>query len=128
MQNISQNIFYTYDFVNAIYVFTPSKSLISYYTYTDDEIPLTYDPSQDDWYQDTLAMKGKLYISALDDYPMFKSDKKRIFFAQSLIDIDTRKPLGVLVLDCSPSLFDLSSVNILGDMNLITLKLSLIHI
>lgn len=122
LQNISQNIFYTYDFVNAIYVFTPSKSLISYYTYTDDEIPLTYDPSQDDWYQDTLAMKGKLYISALDDYPMFKSDKKRIFFAQSLIDIDTRKPLGVLVLDCSPSLFDLSSVNILGDMNLITLK------
>lgn len=122
LQNISQNIFYTYDFVDAVYVFTPSKSLLSYYTYKEGEIPLDYDPSQDDWYQETLALQGKLYVSPLDDFPMFQNDQKRIFFAQSLIDIDTRKHLGVLVLDCSPSLFDLSSVNVLGDMNLITLK------
>lgn len=122
LEYISQDIFYTYNYVNGVYIFTPSKSQIAYTTNKDEGIPQTYDPEQDDWYQDTINLNGKLYISALDEYPMFQSDRKRVFFAQSIIDIDTRKFLGVLVLDCSPSLFDLSSANVLGDMNLISLK------
>lgn len=122
LEYISQDIFYTYSYVNGVYVFTPSKSLISYTTYKNEGIPQTYDPEQDEWYQNTIDLNGKLYISALDEYSMFQSDRKRVFFAQSIIDVDTRKFLGVLVLDCSPSLFDLSYVNVLGDMNLISLE------
>ena len=47
--------------------------------------------------------------------------KKSIFFSQKIIDPDTGKYLGVLLADCSPNLFNLDSVNALGDMNLITL-------
>lgn len=119
---LSQDIFYAYDYANAVYVFTPSKSLISYKTYKEEGISQTYDPEEDDWYQETINLNGKLYISTLDAHPMFQSERERIFFAQSIIDTDTHKFLGVLVLDCSPSLFDLSSVNVLGDMNIISLK------
>ena len=62
-----------------------------------------------------------MYYSTLDEHPMFESNQKSIFFSQKIIDPDTGKYLGVLLASCSPNLFNLDSVNALGDMNLITL-------
>lgn len=121
LTNMSQNVFDTYDYLKGAYIFTPSKGLLSYTTFGNGSIDQHYDPQSDDWYQDTLALNGRLYASKLDVHPMFQTTDPSIFFAQSIIDIDTRKFLGVIVLDCSPMLFDPENVNILGDMNIITL-------
>lgn len=121
LMNMSQNIFDTYDFLKGVYIFTPAKDLISYTTFGNGSVDQHYNPQDDGWYQDTLKLGGRLYASTLDVHPMFQTPDQSIFFAQSIIDIDTRKFLGVIVLDCSPDLFTPENVNILGDMNTITL-------
>lgn len=121
LRNANQNIFYTYDFLNGVYVYTPSRNLISYETGKNGTIAQSYDPKNDNWYKYTFQLNGKMYYSTLDEHPMFESKQKSIFFSQTIIDPDTGKYLGILLIDCSPDLFNLDSVNALGDMNLITL-------
>ncbi len=121
LRNANQNVFYTYDFINGVYVYTPSMNLISYETGKNGTIAQSYNPKDDEWYKSTLQLDGKMYYSTLDEHPMFESNQKSIFFSQKIIDPDTGKYLGVLLADCSPNLFNLDSVNALGDMNLITL-------
>lgn len=118
---LAENLFYMHDYLNSVHIFTPSRSMIAYITKRNGWIPQHYDPIDDAWYQETLARNGQLYISELANHPMFESDQESIFFAQSIIDTDTQSYLGVLILDCSPKLFNLDSANILGDQNLITL-------
>ena len=121
LRNANQNIFYTYDFLNGVYVYTPSGNLISYETSKNGTIAQTYNPKNDDWYNRTIESGGKMYYSSLDEHPMFESKNKSIFFSQTIIDPDTGKFLGVLIIDCSPELFNLDSVKALGNMNQITL-------
>lgn len=121
MRSICSKICYTYNYISGIYVFIPSGHVISYETERVGRIPYDYDPSQDDWYQETIKLNGKLFLSTLDRHPVFGSDYESIFFAQCLKDINTNRYLGVIVVDCKPKLFDLSRVNALGNMNLITL-------
>ena len=56
--------FYTYDFLNGVYVYTPSGNLISYETSKNGTIAQTYNPKNDDWYNRTIEPGGKC-ITAL---------------------------------------------------------------
>ena len=46
LRNANQNIFYTYDFLNGVYVYTPSGNLISYETSKNGTIAQTYNPKK----------------------------------------------------------------------------------
>ena len=63
LRNANQNIFYTYDFLNGVYVYTPSGNLISYETSKNGTIAQTYNPKNDDWYNRTIEPGGKMYYS-----------------------------------------------------------------
>jgi two-component system sensor histidine kinase YesM len=52
---------------------------------------------------------------------MFASNQSSIFFAQSLFDVYSHEFLGVLVLNCSPVMFDLSLINTMPDMAMLTI-------
>lgn len=121
LRNANQSIFYTYDFLNGVYVYTPSGNLISYETGKNGTIAQSYDPASDGWYQTTLKLGGKMYYSTFQEHLMFESGQKSVFFSQKIIDPDNGSFLGVLIIDCSAKLFDLSSVNALDNMNMITL-------
>lgn len=64
LRNANQNIFYTYDFLNGVYVYTPSGNLISYETSKNGTIAQTYNPKNDDWYNRTIE-SGEKCITAL---------------------------------------------------------------
>ena len=123
MNAICENVCYNYDYINGIYVFTSSGSLISHsIDRQKGDISYSYNPTSEEWYQDTLKLEGETYISGLDVYPMFQTEEASIFFARSILDISTHKSLGIIVLNCSPSIFNLDTVNALGNLTLITLS------
>lgn len=122
IQGMCQNVAYAYPFVYGVFVFTPDGDLISYSSQQSVDITPDYSPLEDQWYQDTLDLKGKIYISGTKCHSMFDMDRECTFLAQSLQDIDTHSNLGVIVLCCSPSLFNLDTVNVLGDSVMITLE------
>lgn len=57
----------------------------------------------------------------MDSHDIFTGKKHSVFFAQYLRDVYTHKPHGVLVIDCNPDVFDLSAVNTMPDVTLLTI-------
>ncbi len=70
-----------------------------------------YQPATDDWYKKTLDLHGRLYISELSKKDFFLGADESVFFAKALHNIYTNDYLGTVLIDCSPDIFNLSSVN-----------------
>lgn len=124
-QNIKtacQSAMYNQDYIKGIYIFTSNNSVFGHSRNESTGIYSNYDPTGDDWYQKTVAMNGSIYISPIDTYPMFSNNSECFFAAHLIRDVDRHfQPLGVIVLEYSPELFDLSQENALTDISLITL-------
>ena len=73
--------FITYDFLNGVYVYTPSGNLISYETSKNGTIAQTYNPKMMTGIIAPLKPGGKMYYSSLDEHPMFESKNKVSFFS-----------------------------------------------
>ncbi len=118
MNSVFQNIIVSYDYINGIYIFTPSDVVFSC-SYDGSVLNTGYSPVGKKWYRDTLALDGQFYISPLTDRKMFRDSKDSIFFALSVKDVYTHKFLGVILVDCKPEILDLSTVNTLPDSALL---------
>lgn len=121
LTSLCQNISYAYPFIYGVFVFSSEGELFGYDGKANAEITPGYSPVGADWYQDTLDMQGEIYISGIGCHPMFDMQMECIFLSQSLQDIHTHESLGVVVMACAPSLFDLSMGNVLGDSALVSL-------
>ncbi len=124
-QNIKtacQSIMYNQKNIQSIYVFTNDRSVFGHTRISTGGISSDYDPVNDSWYQETIALNGEIYISPLDSYPMFGSDTECFFVAHLIRDVDRKfKPLGVIIIAYSPEQFDLSPENALDEMTSISL-------
>ncbi len=118
IKSVFQNIMVSYDYINGIYIFTPSDVVFSC-SYDGSVLNSDYSPLGKKWYRDTLALDGQFYISPLTDRKMFRESKDSIFFALSVKDVYTHKFLGVILVDCKPEILDLSTVNTLPDSALL---------
>ena len=107
--------------IYGIYIFTPSGYIFDYSNNQNGTIPTSYGFEADEWYQETLRLDGGYYISTVDDHAVFTGKQRSVFFSQCLKDVYTHKLMGVLLIDCDPSMFDLSSVNTMPDLTLITI-------
>lgn len=116
MRFTCQNILYTNDFVNGIFIFTPSGVNLGYGWGNNIDIKYEYEPFDDQWYQDAVALKGKLYISDNSTKNFIINADSSISFARALYDVNTHDFLGVLFIDCSPEVFELDSINTLSDI------------
>ncbi|MDY3919670.1 MAG: sensor histidine kinase [Candidatus Limivivens sp.] len=115
-----QQLTFVYEYINGIYIFTPSGATLGYGFGNDTDILYGYSPVNDEWYQDTLASNGKIYVSGLYDKDFIINSKPSISFSEALYEVFGKNFLGVLFIDCSPEVFDLSSINTLPDIMLLT--------
>lgn len=118
---VCQNVFYSYNYIYGLYVFTPSGAVLSHTSRSNGDLQLNYSPEADKWYQETLNLEGSIYVSSVDKHDMFTGKKESLFFAQALHDVYSHEFLGVLVINASPSLFDLSLINTMPGMTLLTI-------
>lgn len=108
---ICQNLIYSSNYINGIFVFTPSGETLGYGYGNNIDIYPNYSPFEDDWYLKTIESNGGLYIdgTSTKDYLINGSDS--ITFCRALYDVYSHEFLGVLIIDCAPTVFDLQSVN-----------------
>lgn len=117
-QNIKflcKNLIYSFDYINAIYLFTPSGVTLGYAYGDSIDIDYDYLPFSDSWYNKTLQLEGGTYIDGISEKPFILHARPSISFSRALYDVYSHDFLGVLYIDCSPSVFDMSSVNTLPD-------------
>ncbi len=119
---ISQNLIYSTENINGIFIFTPSGQSLGYGS--NISIMPNYEPFSDDWYKKTLSLEGKTYVSPVSIKNFFINSKPSISFSKALYDVYTHEFLGVLFVDYSPKIFDLSTVNTLPESVLLTVETS----
>lgn len=114
IKDICQNISYTYDYINGIFLFTPSGVVLGYGYGNGIDVRTDYIPFEDAWYQETIQKAGHLHIGALSNKDfMLGARGASVSFSKAIYDVYTREFLGVLFIDCSPKVFDLSNINTL---------------
>ncbi|HCT92082.1 MAG TPA: hypothetical protein DF613_12005 [Lachnospiraceae bacterium] len=116
LDDVSQDFIYFSPYINGIFLFTPSGNSLGYGYGNGVHISHSYDPSGEDWYQETLRLQGDTYIYSDEKKAVFDGGSPSLSFCTALYDVHTRDFLGVLMIDCAPEIFDLSTVNTMPDM------------
>lgn len=117
-----QSLLYSDEDIYGIYIFTPSGYIFNCTNGENGNIQSNYEFMDADWYQDTLALDGALYVSSNAVHDCFTGSKKTIFFAQCLKDIYSHEIVGTLMIDYNSDIFDLSSVNTMPDVTLLSVE------
>lgn len=123
-QNFSrtcQSRLYSDAHIYGIYVITPCGYVFSYSNAINGSIKVNFDFASASWYEETINLDGKLYISRSECHDMFTGGKRSVFLAQCLKDVYTHETQGVLVIDVDPEIFDLSAANTMPDITLLTI-------
>lgn len=119
---ICQNLIFNFSYINGIFVFTPSGEILGYGYGGNIDIRYGYDPTSDKWYKQTLKLQGKTYIDGIRAKEYIINSDPSISFSSAIYDVYTKEFLGVLLIDCSPKIFDLSTVNTLPDTALLSIE------
>jgi len=108
---ICQTFLFTNENINGIFVLLPNNQSFGWGNGID--IRYDYVPENDAWYQETLALHGKMYISDVSQKSFILRSSESVFFSKALYDVYSGRFLGVVLIDCNPAIFDLSSINTL---------------
>lgn len=119
-KSVLQNLLISNSAIRGVYIFTPGNIVFSAST-KQRELSVSYDPRDDQWYQATLDLAGRYYITGNLPPDMFRKDADSIFFSRSINDIYSHEFLGVLLLDCDPAILNLDHVNPMPDMVRLTI-------
>jgi Predicted signal transduction protein with a C-terminal ATPase domain len=122
MKFLCQHLIYSNNYVNGVFIFTPSGENIGFGWGNGIDIQYGYTPFQDSWYKTTVDMKGKICISDLSKKDFILNSKNSISFSRALYDVDSKEFLGVLLIDCSPNVLNLSNSNILPSYALLSVS------
>lgn len=115
-QSVFQNLIWSDEDIDGIYIFTPSGVIFDSYTTADWALVNKYDPTSEEWYNDVMALDGSFYISDNSCHSMFKGDDSSIFLAQKIRDIYTHEVLGIILVNCEPGILNLDSMNIIPNV------------
>lgn len=117
-----QNIFVTKEFVNGVFFFTPAGPVLGYGLGAGIDIKANYTPFQDEWYKKTLERNGEFYVSSLSEKDFIINASPSISFSKALYDFPSKEFLGILYIDCSPEVFDFSTINTLPNVVLLSIE------
>ncbi len=115
------NFLYYYDFINGIFIFTPSGEVLGN-SDKFNEIKTDYNPINDSWYIETLKKEGATYISEISTKDFILNAKPSILISKAMYDVYSKEFLGVLLIDCSADIFDLDSINTLPRSAVLTIE------
>ncbi|MDD3362691.1 MAG: histidine kinase, partial [Hespellia sp.] len=121
LKYLCQNLYNTYDFIYGIYIFTPSDVDFTFENTPNNKLIYGYSPDESDWYEKTISQKGQLCISDIKVHQdIFQGSRESFFISKSLYDVYSSENLGVLLINCKPSLFDMSQLNTIPNVTSIT--------
>lgn len=117
-----QNLLYSDEDLYGIYIFTPSGYVFNCTNGENGNILPNYNFITADWYQETIASDKVLYVSNNSIHDCFTGNKQTIFFTQCLKDVYSHEIVGVLMLDYSSDIFNLTTINTIPDMTLLSVE------
>lgn len=122
MKNIFQNLTYSTENINGIFIFTPSGVILGQGYGNGVDVRSDYDPAEDEWYLNTLAMGGKMYIDGVKLRSFLLNDTPSLSFSMCIYDVYTRDFMGILYINCAPDILSMDSVNVLPEATFFSIE------
>ncbi len=121
-KRLCTNILYSNEYIYGIYVLTPSGYIFSCSNDINGSIDQRIVHTEEKWFKDASKSDRNIYISTIDTHSLFTGTRPSVFFAHPMIDVYTHKSLGMLVIDCDPEIFDLSTANTMPNLTMFSLE------
>lgn len=115
MKYIFQNLTFSRENINGIFIFTPSGIVLGQGYGNGVDVRSDYDPAGEEWYESTLDLQGKIYVEGAKEREYLLNDTPSISFSMCIYDVYSRAFLGVLYVNCAPEIFSLDQINVLPD-------------
>lgn len=122
MKNIFQNLTYSTENINGIFIFTPSGAILGQGYGNGVDVCSDYDPTEDPWYINTLDLNGKMYMDGVGLRSFLLNDTPSLSFSMCIYDVYTRDFLGVLYINCSPDILSLENIDVLPETTFFTIE------
>lgn len=113
MKYIFQNLISSMENINGIFIFAPSGVILGQGYGNGVDVLSSYDPSEDQWYQDTLDLQGKIYLDGVKSRDFLLNDTPSVSFSMCIYDVYSRDFLGVLYINCAPDILSLDSMGVM---------------
>ena len=113
MKYIFQNLISSIENINGIFIFTPSGVILGQGYGNGVDVLSSYDPSEDQWYQDTLNLQGKIYLDGVKSRDFLLNDTPSVSFSMCIYDVYSRDFLGVLYINCAPDILSIDSMELM---------------
>ncbi len=110
---LAQNLILSSEHLNGIFIFTPSGVTLGYGQNLD--VKPNYNPKEDYWYTATLQQKGGIYTTGIDTKDFLLTKQESLSFSRAIYDVYTHEFLGVILVDYSPTFFNIERINPLSD-------------
>ena len=118
--SIFMNLMYMDEYIQGLYIVTPSGILFgSSNNEGGNSVDYNYDCRNDLWYIEAIRKDGECWISSSTGSPEFESAPNSIYVARSITDIYTHSLLGVVLVQCDPSIFNLDNLISMPDIALL---------
>lgn len=122
MKHIFQNLTYSTENINGIFIFTPSGAIVGQGYGNGVDVYSDYDPTEDSWYINTLNLSGKMYMDGVGLRDFLVNDTPSLSFSMCIYDVYTRDFLGVLYINCSPDILSLENIDVLPETASFTIE------
>ena len=122
LKSTFQNMVFLSEYINGIFVFTPSGEIIGQGYGNGVEVRSDYNPKESEWYENTLSLEGKIYADGIKKREYLLNDTLSVSFSMCIYDVYSRKFLGVLYVNCAPEIISLDKINVLPKSAEFTLK------
>lgn len=122
LKSTFQNMVFLSEYINGIFVFTPSGEIIGQGYGNGVEVRSDYNLKESEWYENTLSLEGKIYADGIKKREYLLNDTLSVSFSMCIYDVYSRKFLGVLYVNCAPEIFSLDKINVLPKSAEFTLK------
>ena len=115
LKSTFQNMVFLSEYINGIFVFTPSGEIIGQGYGNGVEVRSDYNPKESEWYENTLKLEGKIYVDGVKNRDYLLNDTPSISFSMCIYDVYSSEFLGVLYINCASEIFSLDTVNVLPE-------------
>ncbi len=116
----TESLLLNHDYIEGLYVFAEDGTVFA--NTKGSELKPDYVPLSSAWYRDTIRTQGKMIVGEVQQQDFLLSGNPSIALSRALYEPSTNRRIGVLLINCSLSLFDELSEGMLAEQRIYLLN------
>jgi len=119
-KSATESLLLNHDYIEGLYVFAEDGTVFA--NTKGSELKPDFQPLASAWYRDTIGARGKMIVGEVEMQDFLLSGNPSIAFSRALYEPATNRRIGVLLINCSLSLFDELKEGMLAEQRIFLLN------